>query len=246
MEIVSVEGFVVSSIKYGETSKILNILTKEYGIIGIISKGCLSLKSKNRIMSEKFTYAVFHIYYKKDKLGTLISADPINYLSNIKNDIINIGYLTYLTELVTNIYKQTPDVEIINIFISGILKINDGFNPKIITNIIEIKYLDYIGIALNLNSCVVCGNTSISSLSMEKGGYVCSKCITSEKIYDSSLLKMFKLYYYVDIDKISELNIKEKIINEIDIFLNTYYNQYSGLYIKSKSFLENLKSTNVT
>ena len=46
MEIISIEGFVVGTLKYGESSKILNILTKEKGIIGVIAKGALSEKSK--------------------------------------------------------------------------------------------------------------------------------------------------------------------------------------------------------
>ena len=42
MKIVEIEGIVVSETKYGENSKILNILTNN-GVIGVISKGCLSL-----------------------------------------------------------------------------------------------------------------------------------------------------------------------------------------------------------
>jgi len=48
---------------------------------------------------------------------------------------------------------------------------------------------------------------------------------------------MFKAYYYVDIDKISELKLKEKLVDEIDEFLGTYYKEYTGLYLKSKSFM---------
>lgn len=35
---------------------------------------------------------------------------------------------------------------------------------------------------------------------------------------DDVTLKLFKAYYYIDISKISELNIKEKVVNEIDHF----------------------------
>ena len=46
MEIISIEGIVVGTTKYGENSKILNILTKDKGLIGVISKGSLKEKSK--------------------------------------------------------------------------------------------------------------------------------------------------------------------------------------------------------
>ena len=35
-------GIVLSETSYSETSKILNVLTEDYGMIGIISKGCNS------------------------------------------------------------------------------------------------------------------------------------------------------------------------------------------------------------
>ena len=82
MEVISIEGIVVNTLKYGENSKIINVLTKDRGIIGIISKGCMSPKSKLRVISNNFIYANFHLYYKEGKLGTLISADVINYFIN--------------------------------------------------------------------------------------------------------------------------------------------------------------------
>ena len=48
-----VEGIILSTQDYGETSKILNVITKEYGVIGVIAKGCKSLKSNLRSYLEK-------------------------------------------------------------------------------------------------------------------------------------------------------------------------------------------------
>ncbi len=243
MEIISIEGFVVSTLKYGESSKILNILTKDLGIIGVISKGSLKEKSKLRVVSNLFTYAIFHINYKEGKLSTLISADPINYLMNTYTDIEKMGYLTYLTELVRNVRKQSNDPSIYDIFISAVLKIEEGFNPLVITNIVEIKFLDYLGISLYLSGCVECGRTNVVSLSHAKGGYICAFHRKNEPLYDEAVLKMIKAYYYVDLNKITELNLKDKVINEIDAFLTTYYKEYTGLYLKSKKFLNNIKSS---
>lgn len=243
MEIISIEGFVVGTLKYGESSKILNILTKEKGIIGVIAKGALSEKSKLRVVSGNFTYAIFHIHYKKDKLSTLINADVIDYLMNIKTSIDKMGYLNYLTELTRNVYKQSEESKIYDIFISAVKKLENGFNAQIITNIVEIKYLDFLGISLNLNGCVECGSTSVVSLSHAKGGYICALHRKNEPLYEEAVLKMIKAYYYVDINKISELNIKKEVVDTIDSFLSVYYKEYTGLYLKSKNFLNNIKSS---
>ena len=48
------------------------------------------------------------------------------------------------------------------------------------------------------------------------------------------------MFYYVDINKISKLEISNKIKMEINDFLDEYYDKYTGLYLKTKSFLKNL------
>ncbi len=242
--IKEVTGIIISSTNYNESSKILNIFTKEYGIIGVISKGCRKLKSKNKNISENFTYAKFNIYYKENKLSNLINGDVINYFKNIRNDISLIGYLTYIVDLSSQVYKQNEEEEIFNLMLSSILKIDDLFNPKVITNILEVKLLDYLGVSLNLDSCVKCGSKNIVTISSQAGGYVCKNCIKSERILSDKSLKMIRLYYYVDISKISELKIEDKTINQIDLFLKEYYDHLTGLYLKSKKFLDTITNKN--
>ena len=77
---LEVEGYILSEVPYGETSKVINVFTKDFGIIGIMCKGAKGIKSKNRVATMKLSYAKFNILYKKNKLSTLISADIINPL----------------------------------------------------------------------------------------------------------------------------------------------------------------------
>lgn len=241
MKLISVEGFVISTTDYQEKSKIINIFTKEYGIIGCISKGCKSLKSKLRLGSEKFAYGTFHLNYKENALSTLIEVDIIDYLVNIRSNIKLLSYLAYLTELSTNVYKESNNDEIYDLYKNTILKLEEKYNPKIITNILELQYLKYLGIDLNLDECVNCGSTKVVTLSLTKGGYVCSNCRTNEKIIPEKVMKLLRLYYYVDISKISELDIDENISDNINYILDEYYEEYSGVHPKSKNFLKKME-----
>ncbi len=233
------EGVIVREIPYGETSKIIHLFTKD-GIIGIICKGAKSLKSAFRATTLKFTYGKFNVYYKENKLSNLISVDVINSLSNIKNDIVLLSYINYLTELTEQIVKQTTD-SLYDDYIRAILKIEEGLDPLIICNIIEIKYLDYLGVGLNLDSCVSCGSkVNILTIDGDRGGYICSNCYQNEFIVDVKTIELLRMYYYVDIKSITKLRISNKVRDEINQFLNIYYDRYTGLYLKSKNFLKKL------
>ena len=238
--ITNVEGIILNTRNYNETSKILDIFTKEYGIIGVIAKGCKSLKSNLRSVTDKLTYATFTIYYKKDKLSILTEASIINNFNNIKKDIVSISYASYLLDLTNQVYKQNNSNELYSLLISALIKLNEGFNPLVITNILELKYLDYLGIMPNLEGCIICGSKNVITLSSDKGGYLCRNCRVDEPISSDKAIKLVRMYYYVDIDKISKLDLSKDIINEVNNFLDDYYDRYTGLYLKSKNFLKNL------
>ena len=78
------------------------------------------------------------------------------------------------------------------------------------------------------------------TVSLSKGGYVCSNCKTTEPILDTKVVQMIRLYYYVDITKISSLDIDKKTSDKIAELLDEYYDEYSGIYLKSKNFLKSL------
>ncbi len=53
-------------------------------------------------------------------------------------------------------------------------------------------------------------------------------------------IKLIRLYYYVDINSLTKIDIKENVYNEINSFIDRYYDRYSGLYLNSKKFLNKI------
>ena len=49
-----------------------------------------------------------------------------------------------------------------------------------------------------------------------------------------------RLYNYVDISKITNLDIDKNVSDKINEIINTYYDEYSGVFIKSKKMLKDL------
>ena len=238
--IKKLEGIVISETNYGDSSKIINVLTKEFGIIGMMAKGAKSLKSKLRCGTDRFSYGCFQVYYKENKLSLLSSVDIINPFRNIKNDIELVSYLNYIVELTSQVAKQHYDETLFDNMINTILKIEEGLNPLIMTNILETKYLDYLGVGLNFDACVKCGSTlNIVTLDGDAGGYLCNKCLTQNNyLINPKSIQLFRMYYYVDINSISKVDITEVVQNDINFFLDKYYDRYTGLYLNSKSFLK--------
>lgn len=246
MKIEKVEGIIISETNYSESSKILNVLTKEYGLIGIISKGCRNIKSKLRGVSRKLVHGNFNIYYKENSLSTLISIDVINSLSKTIMDLEKVSYASYIIELVGQVVKQNDDNEIYDLLKNTLLKIEDGLNPLILTNILELKLLNYLGVSASVDACSVCGSKKgIVTLDSTSGGYLCRNCYTNQGMVSEEAIKTIRMYYYVDISNISKVDIKDSVSREINRFLDDYYDRYTGLYLKSKSFIQEVNKLNI-
>ena len=240
--ITKVTGIIISTVAYGESSLVLNIFTKELGIIGVMAKGVKSLKSRLRAYTDRLTYGYFYIYYKENKLSTLKDVDIIDYYPYIRSDIILLGYFNYITELTSQVYKETQDNRLFDLLMASVKKMEEKIDSEIITNILEVQCLPFLGVGMTLEECVSCGSTkSIVTISEELGGLICQKCYTKEPLLDLKTIHYLRLFSKININQIKKISIEPKIKLELDMFLNDYYSRYTGLYLKSKDFLKKLK-----
>ena len=240
--IKKIEGIVLSEIDYKESSKIINVLTKEYGIIGLIARGTKQVKSKLSGVTSKLTYGYFHVNYKENGLSNLIEVDVIDRFKSIRKSIDLMSYSLYLLELAEKVYKHDNDETIYDMLIASLKKIDEGYDYKVITIIFELKMLDYLAIRPVIDECVNCGNKlDIVTISSYRGGYLCKNCAKGEVITNIKTVKLLRMFFYVDISKITKLEVSDNIKEELSKFIYDYYDRYSGLYLKSREFLQNLK-----
>lgn len=232
-----IEGIVVSDIDYRDSSKIITVLCNR-GLVGIIAKGCKSPKSKLRSCCDKMTYGKFYIKYKENKLSTLNNFDSYYSFKNIKNDFVKLGFSMYLLDLCYQVCKDSFNESIYYNLIDALKKIDNNINPLMITNILEIKCLFLLGVGPILDRCASCASTNnIVGLSSNRGGLVCSNCFHNDMLLDERSIKLIRLYSLIDISKIDSLNVSKSIVNDVNRFIDDYYDKYTGLYLNGKKIV---------
>ena len=238
---MTVEGVIVSELDWKESSRIINVVTKEYGKIGMIAKGARQLKSKLRTGTMNLTHGCFHIYYKEGKLSILTEVDVINDYPNIKNNLTKLATATYIIDVFDQVIKHEFEEAWYDDFIATLNKIDEGYDTTVITSIFELKVMRIMGIMPELNSCITCGDkNSIVTFSIAKGGFVCNECTELDQIFSEKTIKLLRMLSYVDIAKITKLDIKPEIVKELDLIISQYFEEYSGLYLNSKKMMDKL------
>ncbi len=235
------KGIVLSETPYSETSKILNILTEDFGLIGVISKGCKGLKSKLRGISNKMNYGEYTINYKENSLSTLIEGNTLNSFKDIYHDMRKAMYSFYIMDLVNQVLKENNTKEIFPLLEQSLIKINEGLSPELISNILEINLLKYLGVSINLDSCIHCGKENdFLTVDASNGGIVCKDCYEEGYLFNPKALRLLCLLNKINLAKLEKLEITDyAIFKEIDDFIHEYYAHYTGIYLKDKNNLLN-------
>ena len=241
MELRTFTGIIVNTTNYSESSKILKIYTKEEGVLSVLAKGCRGMKSPLRSVCNRLVYATFHVSYKEDKLSTLMDVDVINPFFHILSDLTCVSLATFLLDLVNQVVRESDDARIFTLFMATLTKMEEGLSPYALSLILQLQLLEYLGVKPLLDGCASCGSKQVVTLDSHSGGYLCSNCYTNERLVSPKTIKIIKMFQEVDVSKLAKLDVKEDILKEISIFLDDYYDQFTGLYVKSKKFLKEIE-----
>ncbi len=102
MPIIKTEAFVLKSFRYGESSRITTLFTREFGKISVIARGIRNHKSKMSGIIEMMNHISAVIYYKETReLQYVSSAELIHSYDLILKDIEKMSYAFRMIELVS-------------------------------------------------------------------------------------------------------------------------------------------------
>lgn len=239
------EGIVLRTQDYGETHKLVTILTKEIGKITAISRGASKPRSRLSAVSQLFIEAEYLLYIPQG-LATLRQGDVISTYRHIRADLTRTAYAAYTIELTDRIIEErNADLYIYNELKTTMQWINDAEAYLIPVMMYEMKLFQKGGFAPVVDQCVNCRQSEgLVAFSVQEGGVLCDRCITIDRYavrLSPSLLRMLSIFLHVELERVGNINVKKRNITLLRDLLDQYYDRYGGYKLKSKKFLKELK-----
>ncbi len=157
MEKIFVNGLVVNETGYGENSRLITVLTKEYGIIKAFATGSKSIKSKTAAGTQLLCYSEF-VFTKKGGMSRVADAVPISVFFALRSDIVKLTVAQYFCELVCCLVNEDEDSgEILRVILNSVSLMADGKrSPELIKAITELRMMSECGMMPDLSGCAVC------------------------------------------------------------------------------------------
>ncbi|MDK8639641.1 DNA repair protein RecO [Niallia taxi] len=240
------EGIVIRTTDYGETNKITTLFTREWGKVGVMARGAKKTNSRLSAVTQPFTYA-YYLVQRSTGLGLMQQGEMITSFRAIKEDIMLTAYASYVAELTDRCTEdKKPNPFHFELLHQTMNYMNEGYDAQILTNIYEMKMLNVLGMYPVLDKCTICGATDGQfSFSIREGGLICHRCLEHDPYHykiSQAAVKLLRVFYYFDLGRLGNISVKEATKEELNTTISAYYDEYSGLYLKSKKFLQSMKS----
>ncbi|HID96427.1 MAG TPA: DNA repair protein RecO [Candidatus Latescibacteria bacterium] len=183
MAILKTKAIVLKSHKWSESSRIVTLLSGDFGKIRVIAKGARRPKSGLERPLQPLTLSSI-IFYKKENrnLHILSQADPINHFLDVKSNLKKLTYASALCELSDRMttYEQ-PDRALYETLIDGLRKIEDmpDHQTEKLFWYFKLKIFKILGYSPSFSRCSRCGihpRTPLLSFSPGLGGILCNGC----------------------------------------------------------------------
>ncbi|KUP07228.1 DNA recombination protein RecO [Bacillus coahuilensis m2-6] len=240
------EGIVIRTTNYGESNKIVVVYSRELGKVAFMARGAKKPNSRFSGVSQAFTYAYF-VFQKGKGLGTLQQGDIITSFKGIKEDLFKTAYVTYISDLLDKGTEELkPNPFLFELYQTILSYIEEGYDADILTNIFELKMLPVFGLQPGLNECAVCGQTEGDfSFSFRENGVVCHRCRENDRSaapMSRNTFRLLRVLYYYDLNRLGTISVKKETKDELTAIIRQYYDENSGLYLKSRRFLDQIQS----
>lgn len=187
---IQTRALILHAFPYGDTSRILRLLTPAHGLRSVIAKGARSPKSRFGGLLEPFTEgeALFNLRDGRDLL-TLSGFALLRGRQGIGHDLAAFAGASLLAEIALRTGTEEANPELYDLMRGTFDALADGGAPAVTTALAAIWHLVAIlGFQPETEACVRCGRElhpeEPSRFDVEAGGVACLECRPVGRLVD--------------------------------------------------------------
>ncbi len=240
------EGIVLKQSDYKENDVLLSVLLKEEGRISLVAKGVLKSASKNNLICQPFTMNRFQFDFVETKsIFQVHTGEVIHSFYHIKEDLNAINAATLMCEIIEKCTQQNEVVENLYNELAFCLEMLHNKKPiHLVVCYFVARILEEMGFDPVVDECVLCGEQSVSGITLAEGGFVCKECATQVTVVPVTLNNL-KNFRYINKAHQENFEILSTLIktelSDVKIFID-FLCLHSGLKLDSLKFYEECSS----
>lgn len=244
-------GIVIRRVAYGDNHLIITFLNEAGVKVALMARN--ARKSTKYGAGLDLFYENLFIFSQFKGMGTLSSVDTINSHYAIREDIYKLTYAQYTVELIDRALEEgESNPYAYKLLKSALSHMNDSDNARIIAMLISLKCMPLYGYVPNFKYSTFDGNMThkdFTAYSFKFNSVVTNEALIDDphaiRMSNKSLYLLFMMSE-VPIENLSSINIDGVLIDEMESLIFKMYDEFIGVYIKSRKIMEQMRRLDQT
>ncbi|MGV3028457.1 DNA repair protein RecO [Streptococcus hyovaginalis] len=237
------QGIVLYNRDYRESDKLVKIFTETDGKRMFFVKH--ARKSKLTSVIQPLTMAEFLVKINDSGLSYIDDYRGVTYPKHITDDLFKLAYATYIMALADAAIPDNQPDSALFAFLEKVLSlIEEGLDYEVLTLIFEVQLLHRFGVSLNFHECVFCHRVGLPfDFSFRYAGILCPDHYHEDERrlrLDPNVLYLIDRFHSLSFQDLKHISIKSEMTRKLRDFVDILYEEYVGLHLKSKKFIDDL------
>ena len=247
MALTETEGLITKSVKYGDFSNILTIITRDMGkISAVVNRSGNGGRSKFTA-ARLFSYNKFVLYKSGDKpLMRVNETSIIEPFGALQDSLENLSYAAYFAEAANKISTENTDAaELLQLLLNSLFLLCRNKMPRgKIKLVFELRALAVEGYMPDLENCGGCGRPDgLVRFGLRDGSSYCAEC--AEGMPDCAEINDFcrDVIEYIctaDPKKIFSFSISDDALRYLGEISERYFEMQIGHRFKTLNYIKTL------
>lgn len=178
-----VRGFVLRTVPFGEQDRILDILTRECGLVTASARGARRTRSPMLAGTQDFALSEFTLFNLKGR-SSIDSADLVQSFIELQSDLTRLVCAAHLSEVYLDCLRDDPDQPQLYplwAYTMGAL-IDTRKDPLLVTQTSAMRLMKQVGYEPRLDRCVLCSQDTLPYwFSFPDCGICCSRHVSDDR-----------------------------------------------------------------
>ncbi|MFC3927370.1 DNA repair protein RecO [Streptococcus caprae] len=243
MKTIDSWGLVLYNRPFREEDKLVKIMTEKAGKRMFFVKH--ASRSKVKSVIQPLILAEFMLKIADEGLSYIDDYREVKVFQNINEDIFKLAYATYLVSLAdAAISDQVYDPSLFSFLVKTLELMEEGLDYEVLTLIFEVQILDRFGVQLNFHECCFCHRVGLPfDFSHKFSGLLCPQHYHEDERrshLDPNVPYLLDRFQSIQFEDIKTISLKPDMKIKLRHFIDQIYEDYVGLHLKSKKFIDDM------
>lgn len=243
---VQVEGIVLRGVDYGETHRIVTLLTPEIGKVGAMARGAKRPQSRLRALVQPLVRGTFSLAYRGQGMAIIRQGQWLEGYRAIQEDLWKHAYAGYAAELVDRFVEEaTPGPKVYEFFRQWLESLAAGKDAEILTRLFELHVCEWAGVRPVLDRCAGCGAAVgyARMFDLSGGGPLCDRCLDLRRGIPirPQTYAVMRALQSVPVNRLGDIRVGPDTRRELADLVGAYLEHHTGARLRGREYIRRLR-----